>query len=54
LLCSAIPEGVTAIQNILAQLNIGAMTTDCDIIARICQAVSRRAAHLCAAGKSSF
>ena len=54
LFCSAIPEGVTAVQNILAQMNIGALKTDCDIVTRICQAVSRRAAYLCAAGKSSF
>uniref|UniRef100_H2Y728 Phosphotransferase n=1 Tax=Ciona savignyi TaxID=51511 RepID=H2Y728_CIOSA len=46
----AIPSGMTAVQNILATLDIGAMRHDCEIVIQVCRAVSRRAAHLCAAG----
>nr|XP_009857733.1 hexokinase-2-like isoform X4 [Ciona intestinalis] len=47
---SAIPSGMTAVQNILANLGIGAMRADCEVVIQVCKAVSRRAAHLCAAG----
>uniref|UniRef100_H2Y729 Phosphotransferase n=1 Tax=Ciona savignyi TaxID=51511 RepID=H2Y729_CIOSA len=50
---SAIPSGMTAVQNILATLDIGAMRHDCEIVIQVCRAVSRRAAHLCAAGQWS-
>ncbi|XP_078481238.1 hexokinase-2-like isoform X2 [Ciona intestinalis] len=50
LILDAIPSGMTAVQNILANLGIGAMRADCEVVIQVCKAVSRRAAHLCAAG----
>lgn len=42
---------MTATQNVLASLNIlEANRADCEIVTRVCQAVSKRAAHLCASG----
>merc|ERR1712183_22089 len=47
-------EGVsdmTATQNVLASLDLlEANRADCEIVTRVCQAVSRRAANLCASG----
>lgn len=51
---SAIPDGMIAVQNILTKLGLGAIMKDCEIVTRVCQAVSRRAASLCAAGKLDF
>jgi hexokinase len=48
---SAIEDGMVAVQNILASLDIDrARGADCAVVTRVCQAVSNRAAHLCAAG----
>ncbi|XP_076807725.1 hexokinase-2-like isoform X2 [Clavelina lepadiformis] len=47
---SVVSSGMTAVQNILANLELGALRSDCEVVIRVCQAVSRRAAHLCAAG----
>merc|ERR1719204_124268 len=48
---SAIEDGMVAVQNILASLDIDrARGSDCAVVTRVCQAVSTRAAHLCAAG----
>nr|CAB3253285.1 hexokinase-2-like [Phallusia mammillata] len=47
---NAVPGGMTAVQNILASLDIGAIRADCEVVIRVCEAVSKRAAHLCAAG----
>jgi len=42
---------MTATQNVLASLDIlEANRADCEIVTRVCQAVSRRAAYLCASG----
>ena len=54
LIFSVIADGLPAVQNILAQLEIGAVKSDCEIVVSVCQAVSKRAAHLCAAGKWIF
>jgi len=48
---SAVPEGILAVQNILTHLDIGARHCDCGVVIRVCEAVSRRAAHICAAGQ---
>jgi len=42
---------MTATQNVLASLDLlEANRADCEIVTRVCQAVSRRAAYLCASG----
>merc|ERR1712183_671256 len=42
---------MTATQNVLASLDLlEANRADCEIVTRVCQAVSRRAANLCASG----
>jgi len=48
---SAVEDGMVAVQNILASLDIDrARGADCAVVTRVCQAVSTRASHLCAAG----
>ncbi len=43
---------MTATQNVLASLDLlEANRADCEIVTRVCQAVSRRAAYLSASGK---
>merc|ERR1719427_617207 len=45
---------MTATQNVLASLDLlEANRADCEVVTRVCQAVSRRAAHLCASGISA-
>nr|XP_039251587.1 hexokinase-2-like [Styela clava] len=44
------PNGFHALQNILYNLDLGAIREDCEIVEYICEAVSTRAAYLCAAG----
>lgn len=43
-------NGFNAIQNILYNMDLGAMHADCEIVEYVCEAVSTRAAYLCAAG----
>ena len=45
------PNGWSAVQESLAKLELGAQVLDCLVTVRVCQAVTRRAAHLSAAGK---
>nr|XP_039261313.1 hexokinase-2-like [Styela clava] len=45
-----VPNGYTALQNILHNLGLGALHSDCEIVEYVCEAVSTRAAYLCAAG----
>lgn len=45
-----VPNGFNALQNILYNLDLGAMHNDCEIVESVCEAVSTRAAYLCAAG----
>jgi len=45
---------MTATQNVLASLDLlEANRADCEVVTRVCQAVSRRAAYLCASGISA-
>jgi len=44
------PRHFSGIQNILALSEIGAIRKDCEIVHMVCDAVSRRAAYMCAAG----
>jgi len=45
---------MTATQNVLASLELlEANRADCEIVTRVCQAVSKRAARLCASGISA-
>ena len=43
------PRHFAAIQNILACAELGAIKKDCEIVHMVCDAVSRRAAYMCAA-----
>lgn len=45
-----VPNGFNALQNILTNLDLGAMHADCEVVEYVCEAVSKRAAYLCAAG----
>lgn len=45
-----VPNGFNALQNILHNLDLGAMHADCEIVEYVCESVSKRAAYLCAAG----
>merc|ERR1712157_32252 len=44
------PRHFSGIQNILALSEIGAIRKDCEIVHMVCDAVSRRAAYMCASG----
>jgi len=44
------PRHFSGIQNILALSDIGAIRKDCEIVHMVCDAVSRRASYMCAAG----
>ncbi|CAG5098826.1 Oidioi.mRNA.OKI2018_I69.XSR.g16011.t1.cds [Oikopleura dioica] len=48
------PRHFAAVQNILACADIGAIRRDCEIVHMVCDAVSRRAAYMCAAGISAI
>lgn len=48
------PRHFSAIQNILAYGDLGAIRKDCDVVHMVCDAVSRRAAFCCAAGISAI
>lgn len=48
------PRHFSAIQNILAYGDLGAIRKDCDVVHMVCDAVSRRAAFMCAAGIASI
>lgn len=48
------PRHFSAIQNILAYGDLGAIRKDCDVVHMVCDAVSRRAAFMCAAGISAI
>lgn len=45
-----VKNGFNAIQNILYNMDLCAMHADCEIVEYVCEAVSTRAAYLCAAG----
>jgi len=47
------PRHFAGIQNILASADLGAIRKDCEIVHMVCDAVSRRAAYMCAAGISA-
>ena len=44
------PRHFAGIQNALAQIELGAVRKDCEIVHMVCDEVSRRAAYICAAG----
>ena len=48
------PRHFAAIQNILAYGELGAIKKDCEVVHMVCDAVSRRAAYMCAAGVSAI
>lgn len=48
------PRHFAAVQNILACADIGAIRRDCEIVHMVCDAVSRRASYMCAAGISAI
>lgn len=51
LIKSAAPDDIVTIQNqISSSLEIGAVKYDCDVVYKLCQAISSRAATLCACG----
>lgn len=47
---SEVPNGFNALQNVLDVLDLGAIRSDCEVVQQVCEAVSARAANLCAAG----
>ena len=48
------PRHFAAIQNILAYGELGAIKKDCEVVHMVCDAVSRRAAYMCAAGVAAI